>query len=118
MSKRTEEIAQTAVALFRKRSAHWTAMGYTGAKLYAALAADAELPEHLSAHVIAALEGIQPDAVAQRRKRGGGPSFIRTASNQIIYPTAAYCHFLAARFVERRPPSAAREYTRTSASAN
>jgi hypothetical protein len=116
MSKRTEEIAQT-VALFRKRSAHWTSMGYTGAKLYAVLAADPELPENLHPLVIATLEGVKLDAVGQRRKRGGGPSFIRTAQNIVIYPTAAYCAFLAARFVERRAAPAAGEYTRAAASA-
>jgi hypothetical protein len=47
----------------------------------------------------------------QRRRRGAGPSFLRTAQNAIRYPTAAYCAFPAARFVERRPRSAQAEYT-------
>jgi hypothetical protein len=60
------------VALFRRRSAYWTSEGFLGASLYERLAADPELPENLHALVIATLEGIKPEAVAARRKRGGG----------------------------------------------
>jgi hypothetical protein len=112
MSKRTPDAVARVVAQFRERSAHWTSQGYHGAELYAALASDPELPENLHARVIAALEGVEPSAVAQRRKRGAGPSFLRTAQNAVIYPTASYCNFLAARFVERKSAPAAREYTR------
>jgi hypothetical protein len=114
--KRADEVARI-VALFRERSAYWTAAGFHGAALYRQLAADPELPENLHPLVIATLEGVKLDAVAQRRKRGGGPSFIRTTSNQIIYLTAAYCQFLAVRFVERKSAPAAREYTRATTSA-
>jgi hypothetical protein len=105
-----DEIART-VAQFRERSAHWTAQGFHGAELYHQLAADPELPENLHPQVIAALEGILPQAVAARRKRGAGPGFLRTAQNAIRFPTASYCRFLAARYVERHPRSAQAEYT-------
>jgi hypothetical protein len=39
-------------------------------------------------------------------------SFIRTAQNAILYTTADYCRFLAARYVERKTAPAQREYTR------
>jgi hypothetical protein len=74
------------VALFRARSAFWTQQGFHGALLYERLAADTELPENLSPAVIAELEGIQPSAIAQRRKRGQGSSFLRTAQNAVLYP--------------------------------
>lgn len=110
MTTKDDEIARV-VALFRKRSAHWTAEGFHGASLYERLASDPELPENLDPLVIATLEGVQAEAIAARRKRGGGSSFLRTAQNAIRYPTAAYCRYLAVRYVERRPRSAQAEYT-------
>jgi hypothetical protein len=111
MSKRTADVAH-AIALFRELSAYWSSKGFHGASLYEQLAADPLLPENLHPTVIAELEGVEPSAIAQRRKRGGGPSFIRPVSNIVRYPLADYCRFLAARYVERQPAPAGREYTR------
>jgi hypothetical protein len=108
-SKREAAIA--AVDLFRERSTFWSASGYAGADLYDRLATDPILPEYLHPFAIAVLEGVRPDAIAARRKRGGGSSFVRTAQNAILYPTSDYCRFLAARFVERRLQPAQGEYT-------
>lgn len=114
MTTKLDEVARV-VALFRARSGYWTSHGYHGASLYERLACDPELPENLDPLVIAALEGVKAEAVAQRRKRGGGSSFLKTAQNAIRYPTAAYCKYLAARFVERHPRSAQAEYTNVTA---
>ena len=107
---RDEDIARL-ISLFKERSAFWTSQGYTGAALYEALAADSELPENFPPKVIAAIENVGPGAVAQRRKRGAPPSFIRSAQNKVDYPRASYCLFLRDRFVERPTTRAAAEYT-------
>jgi hypothetical protein len=107
----TEYEVARVVARFRARSAYWTSAGFYGVSLYGKLATDPELPENLHPHVIAALEGVKPEAIAQRRKRGSGSSFLRTAQNAIRYPLSAYCTFLAARYVERAPHPAHAEYT-------
>jgi hypothetical protein len=106
-----EDIAHI-VQLFKERSAFWTSQGHTGTALYEALASDAELPENLPPKVIAAIENVKPSAVAQRRKRGAPPSFIRSAQNKVDYPRASYCLFLRDRFVNRPTSRAAGEYSR------
>ena len=100
------------ILLFKQRSAFWTSQGYTGAALYEALAADAELPEHFPPKVVAAIENVKPSAVAQRRKRGAPPSFIRSAQNKIDYPRASYCLHLRDRYVHRVTARAEAEYSR------
>jgi hypothetical protein len=99
------------VALFAERSAYWTSEGFVGAALYERLASDGELPEHFSTRAVAAILDVQPEAMAQRRKRGDPPSFIRIAQNFVTYPRHAFCLFLRERFVERRVAPAQREYT-------
>lgn len=108
---RDEDIDRT-VRLFKERSAFWTSQGYTGAALYEALASDAALPENLPSKVIAALENVKPSAIAQRRKRGAPPSFLRSAQNKVDYPRASYCLYLRDRFVNRPTSRAAAEYGR------
>src|SRR6478736_5025696 len=108
---RDEDIAEI-VKLFRERSAFWTSQGYIGAALYEALAADAALPENLPPKVIAAIENVKPSAIAQRRKRGAPPSFIRSAQNKVDYPRASYCQYLRDRFVNRPTAPATVEYSR------
>ena len=99
------------VELFNQRSAYWTSQGYFGATLYEQLASDSALPEFFSPKVAAAIIGVLPSAMAQRRKRGDPPSFIRFAQNATGYPRGTFCHFLRDRFVERRPARAQSEYT-------
>jgi hypothetical protein len=101
------------VALFGERSAHWTSQGYFGAALYERLASDSELPENFSSNAVAMILNVQADAMAQRRKRGLPPSFLRLAQNYVTYPRHAFCFFLRDRFVERRPALAHNEYTTT-----
>jgi len=108
---RDEDIARI-IQLFKERSAFWTSQGHIGPALYEALASDAELPENLPPKVIAAIENVKPSAVAQRRKRGAPPSFIRSAQNKVDYPRASYCLFLRDRFVNRPTSRAAAEYSR------
>jgi hypothetical protein len=110
---RDEDIVEI-VKLFKERSAFWTSEGYIGAALYEALASDAALPENLPPKVIAALENVKPSAMAQRRKRGGPPSFLRSAQNKVDYPRASYCLHQRDRFVNRPTSRAAAEYTRPS----
>jgi hypothetical protein len=101
------------VALFGERSAYWTSKGYFGAALYEQLASDSELPENFGSKAVAAILDVQPAAMAQRRKRGLPPSFLRLAQNYVTYPRHAFCLYLRDRFVERRPALAQREYTTT-----
>jgi hypothetical protein len=108
---RDEDIAEI-LKLFKERSAFWTSQGHTGPALYEALATDPELPENLPSKVIAAIENVKPSAVAQRRKRGAPPSFLRSAQNQVVYPRASYCLYLRERFVNRPTSPAAAEYSR------
>lgn len=109
---RQEEI-QRLVQLFSERAAAWADEGYSGAQIYEQLAVDTKLPENFSPRVVAAILDVQPDAMAQRRKRGDPPSFIRLAQNYVTYPRHAFCLFLRDRFVDRRPGMAAPEYTAT-----
>jgi len=109
--KPSDDTISAIVTLFGERSAYWTSQGYFGEALYERLASDSELPENFSSKVVAAILDVQPEAIAQRRKRGHGPSFIRLAQNYVTYPRHALCLYLRDRFVERRPALAAREYT-------
>jgi hypothetical protein len=109
--RRTSEDTSRVIALIADRSAHWTSQGYVGAGLYEQLASDPELPENLDGKVIAEFENRQPSALAQQRKHGRGPSFLRLAQNFVIYPRASYFLYLRDRFVERRPALAASGYT-------
>lgn len=100
-----------AVQHIAERSAFWTAQGYHGRELYERLAADADLPEFFAPPVLARLLNVQVPALAQRRKRGDPPSFIRPSPVEVLYPRASSFMFLADRFVERRPALAQTEYT-------
>ena len=106
------DVTTAIVALFGERSAYWTSQGYIGADLYERLASDPELPENFRTGVAAAILQVKSEAMAQRRKRGQPPSFIRYAQNSVTYPRHAFCLFLRDRFVERRPPLARHEYTK------
>ena len=109
---RQDEI-QELLKLFNQRAAYWAGEGYIGAQVYEQLATDTELPENFETPVIAAILRVKPSAIAQRRKRGDPPSFIRAAQNWVIYPRHAFCLFLRDRFVDRRTALAAPEYTTT-----
>jgi hypothetical protein len=113
-STERDEAVAAIVALFTERSAYWSQRGYHGAQLYEMLACDPALPENFDPAVIAAILHVKPDALAQRRKRGGGPSFLRPSKISVIYPRAQFCLFLRDRFVERRTPRAQSEYTTVS----
>ncbi|QHP69419.1 hypothetical protein EI171_20285 [Bradyrhizobium sp. LCT2] len=108
---KTPDAITAVVTLFGERSAYWTSRGFFGAELYERLASDSELPENFDSKAVAAILGVKHDAMAQRRKRGDPPSFIRFAQNSVMYPRHALCLFLRDRFVERRPTPARREYT-------
>jgi hypothetical protein len=109
--RRTSEDTSRVVALIAERSAHWTSQGYVGPRLYERLASDSELPENLDGKVIAEFENKQPAALAQQRKHGRGPSFLRLAQNFVIYPRHSYFLYLRDRFVERRRTLAGSGYT-------
>lgn len=109
---KTHDDVNRIVELFKQRSAYWTSQAYFGAALYRKLAEDSHLPENFSPKVAAAILGVKPEAMAQRRKRGAPPSFFRWSQNSVDYPRGAFCLFLADRFVERRTALAAPEYTR------
>jgi hypothetical protein len=115
--RKTAEDTSRVVALIAERSAHWTAQGYFGPRLYEQLASDPELPDNLDGKVIAAFENKQPAALAQQRKQGRGPSFLRLGQNVVAYPRASYFHYLRDRFVERRHARAQHEYTAVKAEA-
>lgn len=115
--RKTVEDNDRVIARIAERSAHWTSQGYFGARLYERLASDSELPENLDGKVIAGLENKQPSALAQQRKQGQGPSFLRLSANYVTYPRSSYFMYLADRFVERRPAKAQREYTAAKAAA-
>ena len=99
------------VQLFAESSAQFTAEGFFGADLYEQLANDPALPENFEPPVCAAILNVLPSAMAQRRKRGDPPSFLRLAQNSVVYPRHAFCMWLRDRFVERRPALAKSEYT-------
>ena len=104
--KRTAEDTDRVVAIITERSAYWTSQGYVGARLYERLASDSGLSENLDGKVIAEFENKQPGALAQQRKQGRGPPFLRLAQNFVIYPRHSYFLYLRDRYVERhaRPP--------------
>jgi hypothetical protein len=107
----TQEDIDRITRLFNERAGYWTGLGYYGAALYEQLAADSLLPPNFPPRVVAAILHVDPAALGARRKRGAPPSFIRAAVNSVLYPRDSFCLFLRDRFVERRPASAAREYT-------
>jgi hypothetical protein len=99
------------VQLFASESARLTAEGFLGAELYEQLAVDTALPENFEPPVVAAILNVLPSAMAQRRKRGAPPSFLRLAQNSVAYPRNAFCMWLRDRYVERRSAPASAEYT-------
>lgn len=91
----------SASQIFSRRMAHWTSEGLSGAALYEQLAADEELPICFDPIEAAAIRGITPVALKKERHRGAGPDFIRPSARAVRYPRAAFCQWLASRYVKR-----------------
>src|SRR4051812_18649495 len=94
------EISATA-RLFNARLSHWTSQGFAGADVYEQLAHDDELPAFFDPSDIAAIEGVQPDAVKKARHRGTGAAYLRMSAKIIKYPRADYCRHLGTKYVSR-----------------
>lgn len=87
-------------ALFNQCVADLAAQGLHGAELFDKLAADPRLPLHFSTEDLAAIEGIQPDAVRQRRKRGLGPAYYKEGATVRTF-RHDLCHHFKQKFVYR-----------------
>ena len=86
--------------LFSRRLAYWTGQGLSGADVYKRLAEDDELPISFEPTDAAEIMGIIPSTLKKHRNRGSGPDFIRTSERAVRYPRAAFCHWLARRYVK------------------
>lgn len=84
---------------FNIRIAYWAGQGFSGAKLYSALASDAELPAFFNSEDLAAILGISPLAIKKQRTRRTGPSFHRLSAKAVRYPRDELCKFLSSKFV-------------------
>lgn len=85
--------------LFSCRLAYWTSQGLSGADVYKRLAEDDELPISFEPAAAAEIIGVIPSTLKKHRNRGSGPDFIRTSGRAVRYPRAAFCHWLARRYV-------------------
>ncbi|MBP1881953.1 hypothetical protein [Sinorhizobium mexicanum] len=73
--------------LFNRRAAYFAEQGFSGGDVFDKLAADPALPLMLTIYDIAAIEGIGPDAIRARRRRGKGPSWYREGNVLRTYAT-------------------------------
>lgn len=88
-----------AATAFNERLAYWTKQGLSGAALFEALANDDQLPAFFDDNDIAAIEGVAPLSVKQRRYRKAGPAYVRLSWKAVRYPRPDYIRNLASKFV-------------------
>jgi predicted DNA-binding transcriptional regulator AlpA len=86
--------------LVNDRIAFFVSQGLTGAALFNALKSDPGLPAFLVESEVAAITGLTPAALRQRRARRQNPPFTSLSRKAVRYERASFFAWLAARAAE------------------